>query len=204
MVFTDDTAIKIDSVILPGLLKSIEVKGGAQVDEQEVEGAAKKPKQATGYEDTKINIELILEDDKEMSRLDKLTFIQQLFKKYGQEKPEIHQIVSMDTVSRGVSQVIFKSLSHKTENKKQQIIASLEFWEYTPITIAASKSVTSSASNAKKAAKTSDSATSELNLKAEYKSYLPERGTAPKLKKTPAQDNKASDTALAKARGMPY
>ena len=62
MVYQDDQTVKIDDVILPGLVKSMEIKNDAQVDEQEVEGQSKKPKQATGYEDAKINIELILED----------------------------------------------------------------------------------------------------------------------------------------------
>ena len=34
----------------------------AEVEEQEVEGSTAKPKQATGYEDGKITLELILED----------------------------------------------------------------------------------------------------------------------------------------------
>lgn len=190
MIFADDAVIKIDSVILPGLLKSIEIKGDAQVDEQEVEGKSKKPKQATGYEDSKINIELILEDDDKMTRLDKLVTIQQLFKRAGQEKPELHQIISEDIALRGISQVIFKSMTHKAENKKQQIAVTLEFWEYTAMTITASKSASNSKSSAKSSAKTADS-----NLTKEYQNYLTTRGSSPKLQKTPAQDSGASTSS---------
>ena len=41
MIYTDESTVKIDSVILPGVFKSIEVKGDANVDEQEVEGQSK-------------------------------------------------------------------------------------------------------------------------------------------------------------------
>ena len=89
MVYQDDQTVKIDDVILPGLVKSMEIKNDAQVDEQEVEGQSKKPKQATGYEDAKINIELILEDTQDdagtvtMTRMQKLQQIQALFRAAG-------------------------------------------------------------------------------------------------------------------------
>ena len=61
MIFVEDNTIKLNGVVLPGLVKSIEVKESAQIDEQEVEGSSTKPKQATGYEDAKINIELVVD-----------------------------------------------------------------------------------------------------------------------------------------------
>ena len=48
MIFVEDRLVKVGGVVLPGLLKSIEVTETAKVDEQEVEGSAVKPKQATG------------------------------------------------------------------------------------------------------------------------------------------------------------
>ena len=54
MIYVEDQTIKLNGVVLPGLVKSIEVKESAQIDEQEVEGSATKPKQATGYEDAKV------------------------------------------------------------------------------------------------------------------------------------------------------
>lgn len=62
MIYVEDQTIKLNGVVLPGLVKSIEVTESAKVDEQEVEGSATKPKQATGYEDAKVNIELIIDD----------------------------------------------------------------------------------------------------------------------------------------------
>ena len=65
MIYVEDELIKLNGVVLPGLVKSIEVIETAKVDEQEVEGSATKPKQATGYEDAKVNIELIIDDTPE-------------------------------------------------------------------------------------------------------------------------------------------
>lgn len=80
MIYTDESTVKIDTIILPGLFKSIEIKGDAIVDEQDVEGQSKKPKQATGYEDAKVNIELILEDGPLLTKIQKIEQIQQIFR----------------------------------------------------------------------------------------------------------------------------
>lgn len=49
MIYVEDERIKLNGVVLPGLVKSIEVTETAKVDEQEVEGSTVKPKQATGH-----------------------------------------------------------------------------------------------------------------------------------------------------------
>lgn len=107
MVYMDDDHVMIDGVILPGLYKSIEVTTSAKVDEQEVEGSSVKPKQATGYEDATINIELELYDSPNASKEEKLLTIQNLFRIKGQELPDVHQIISTHTSIRNVDQVIF-------------------------------------------------------------------------------------------------
>ena len=63
MIYTDGSEVMVDGVLLPGLFKSLEVTTAAEIEEQEVEGSTAKPKQATGYEDAKISVELILLDD---------------------------------------------------------------------------------------------------------------------------------------------
>ena len=199
MIYTDESTVKIDSVILPGVFKSIEIKGDAIVDEQDVEGQSKKPKQATGYDDVKVNIELILEDGPDMGKLEKLETIQQIFRTSGQEKPTVHRIINSHTAVRGVKQVIFKQLTHKAENKKGQIAVTLEFWEYTVMTITASKSASGSSGAAAAAS------TARSNLKAGYQSYLGNRGKAPAaLKKSPARDTARGGKHLATVKAMPY
>lgn len=200
MVYQDDQTVKIDDVVLPGLVKSMEIKNDAQVDEQEVEGQSKKPKQATGYEDAKINIDLILEDTQDesgtvtMTRMQKLQQIQALFRQPGQVLPAVHQIVCEDTAVRGISQVILKNMTHKAENKKQQITASLELWEYNTLIISAGKSASSSG------AKKDASASTGSMLNEDYKSYLKDdRGTAPTRKETDRAAGKLSQSPQKKA-----
>ena len=80
MVYQDDDTIMIGGVLLPGLYKKVEVKTAAKIDEQEVEGSSAKPKQATGYEDAQISIELELHDSEAQTKEDKLAVIQNLFR----------------------------------------------------------------------------------------------------------------------------
>mgnify|MGYP000340960774 CR=1 FL=1 len=79
MIYTEDQLVKVNGVVLPGLVKSIEVKESAKIDEQEVEGSATKPKQATGYEDAKVNIELILDDTPTATKYQRLETVRALF-----------------------------------------------------------------------------------------------------------------------------
>ena len=185
MIYVEDELIKLNGVVLPGLVKSIEVIETAKVDEQEVEGSATKPKQATGYEDAKVNIELIIDDTPSQTKYQRYATLRAIFRSPGQSVPQPVPIIS------GVEKVIFKKLSHKGENKRGQLTATLELWEYIPQTITA-KSGSSSGSG-----KSGGGAAS--NLKADYKSYLSnERG------KSPARDDADATAAMNKVTAMPY
>ena len=170
MIFFDESTVKINGVILPGTFRSIEVKTSALVEEVEVKGKKEKPKQATGYEDGKVTLELTLLESEEQTIIDKLDIIQKLFKNSGQAKPNVYEIVNEHTAVRGISKVIFKDMTTKETNKKSEIIAVLEFWEYITVTVTAKKKTSSS--SAKKASTST------------YNNYLPNRGVAPKLVKT--------------------
>ncbi len=143
MIIADDEFVKIDGVLLDGIFKSIEVTGGALVEEVEVEGKGKKPKQATGYEDCKVTIDIILYDDDKKSKIEKLTSIQDLFRKKGQAKPNVYSIVNEHISTRGINKVIFKDLSSKETNKSDQIQVSLNFLEYEEIKITTVSSTSS-------------------------------------------------------------
>ncbi len=191
MIYVDDNTIKVGGVVLPGLYKSLEIKTEAKVEEQEVEGSTAKPKQATGYEDAKITLEIILEDGPGNTKEDKLEQIQALFRRSGQAEPEVHQIVNEHTSKRGVSSVIFKSLSTKETNKKEEIAVSIEFWEYVPMTITAAKG--------RAAASFTASEETVRQPSDGWSKYLGSRGTAPKisnkLSNSPAVDNEQFRTA---------
>lgn len=195
MIFVDDSTIKIGGIVLPGLFKSMEIKADASVEEQDVQGSSKKPKQATGYEDAKITLELILLDAHSETKEQKLLQIQNLFKKSNQAKPEVHQIVNEHTAIRGVNQVILKSLSTKLQNKNDELSVSIELWEYVPVTIVSTK-------NKKVGAITSNkSSASAPVLDINYQTYLAGRG---KTTNSPAKDTENNAHMRAKLDYLPF
>lgn len=195
MIFVEDQAIKVNGVVLPGLVKSIEVTEAAKIDEQEVEGSAAKPKQATGYEDAKVNIELILDDTLAATKHQRLETLRAVFRKPGQTVPQPIPIVNQNTAAHGIDKVIFKSLRHKAESKKDQLAVTLEFWEYIPQTITAAKSGSGKSSTGGKGA----SSTAQPELNSDYEKYLSgSRG------KSPAIDNAGASEGLNTASKMPY
>lgn len=199
MIFVEDQLVKVNGVVLPGLVKSIEVKESAQIDEQEVEGSATKPKQATGYEDAKVNIELILDDTPNATKYQRLETLRAIFRKPGQSVPQPIPIISEDTAKHGIEKVLFKGLSHKAEAKKQQLTVSLEFWEYVPQTIQTTKSSSSGSSGSSDGSSGSSGATASSGLTTDYKSYL-QNGRG----KSPAVDDADTSAALDRVAMMPY
>ena len=203
VIFIEDERIKLNGVVLPGLVKSIEVTETAKVDEQEVEGSATKPKQATGYEDAKVNIELIIDDTEGQTKYERYAVLREIFRKPGQNVPQPIPIVSEDTAAHGIEKVIFKKLTHKGENKKSQLVANLELWEYIPQTITAtSSSGGSGSSGGSSGGGSSQAAAATSNLNQDYQQYL---GT--KRGKSPASDmvTGAATAALNKVTTqMPY
>lgn len=199
MIYVEDELIKLNGVVLPGLVKSIEVTETAKVDEQEVEGSSTKPKQATGYEDAKINIELIIDDTPTQNKFERYATLRAIFRIPGQSVPQPIPIVSEDTAAHGIEKVIFKKLTHKGENKKGQLTANLELWEYIPQTITATKSSGSGSSKSSGSSSGSKSQSAQSNLSGSYKSYL-----STKRGKSPAIDNASSSASLNKIAKLPY
>ena len=190
MIYVEDQTIKLNGVVLPGLVKSIEVIETAKVDEQEVEGSATKPKQATGYEDAKVNIELIIDDTQSATKYQRYASLRSIFRKPGQSVPQPIPIVSEDTAAHGIEKVIFKKLTHKGESKSGQL------WEYIPQTITATTASSSSKSSGNSG---SGSSAASSSLTEEYESYLStSRG------KSPAVDDAETAAAMNRVAQMPY
>lgn len=135
MILVDDTNIKIDGIWLHGMFKSIEINADALIEEQEVEGSSRKPKQATGYEDSKVNIVITLYDSPKETKKQKLEIIQNLFRKQGQEKPTVHQLIHPVAALRGVKDVVINSMKTKEVNSNDSIEVTLELMQYEPVKI---------------------------------------------------------------------
>jgi len=187
MIYVEDQTIKLNGIVLPGLVKSIEVKESALIDEQQVEGSATKPKQATGYEDAKINIEIIIDDTPTQTKYQRLATLRALFRQPGQSVPQPIPIVCEDTAAHGVDKVLFKGISHKAENKAGQLPVSLEFWEHVPQTIKTTKKTS-----------TTNSSRSTNSVSSDYSTYLSAgRG------KSPAVDDVVPTMAMFRLAQMP-
>lgn len=146
----DDNDIKLNGNLLVGIIKSLEIKGSAIVEELEVEGKGKKPIQATGFEDSSINLDLILLDDVNgKTKEEKLQSIQDIFKTKNQKIPNIYNIVNKYINQRGIYKVIVKEFSSKLANNKSEIAVTLTFREYESIAIKVSKKSNATNSNFK-------------------------------------------------------
>ncbi|MDL2288267.1 transcriptional regulator [Oscillospiraceae bacterium OttesenSCG-928-F05] len=198
MVFKDDSAIKLGGVLLPGLIKKMEISDSAKVEEQDMQGSSTKPKQATGYEDAKIVIDLILEDSTEKTAVEKAEMIQALFRKANQKVPAPLPIVNEHTSVRQIHTIIFKGFTTSIDSKHSQIAAALELWSYVPVTI--------KAANARKKVNTPAPSTQTTvqsqaaTLQPDYQAYLDNnRGLAG----SPAVDDATATAYLDKVAALP-
>jgi hypothetical protein len=135
MMIVDDQQIKIGDLILPGFFQKMEVDAEVKIDEVDVKGKSVKPKQATGYEDGKIKLYLILQGDQQTTIYDKLLSIQNIFKQPDQQVPLVYNVFNEHLNVRGIDKIIFKKLTSKETNKIDTLEVICEFWEYIPITI---------------------------------------------------------------------
>ncbi len=170
MIFSEDKAIKLGGVTLPGLIKKIEIKSSAAIDEVDVEGSAVKPKQPVGYEDAKVTIDLIVDATSSETALEKITRINTLFKTTGQTVPQPLLLVCSEAAAIGLTTVLFKDFDFNKTNKSDQYAAKLTLWEYIPVVITATTSSSDTADE------------TEPELDDDYRSYLDtDRGAAPKI-----------------------
>lgn len=176
MIYKEDKHIKIGGVALPGLVRKFEITRTGAIDEVEVEGLPVKPKQAVGYEDAQIKIELILDDSAGESLEGKIVKLNNLFRKSGQDIPQPLPIVSKKTAAAGVNQILVQKLAITEDNKSSQQVATLELCEYIPIPITATSSNSASSGTA--------------GLTEDYQTYLDNNRGASPLDKTPAVDDR--------------
>jgi hypothetical protein len=199
MFVIDDDYIKLNGVTLPGIYKSHEVKGSAQVDEIDIKGKGAKPKQATGYQDSKIYIQLTLSADKTHSVEDKIKMIQNVFRRPNQQKPLVMPIVCPDVNARGITKVIFKDFITGGSSGKDIVKATIELWESVPITVTAKKKGSTK--------KNPTPIVKKVSLDDKYRAYLSTRGAAPvvyKTSKTPAIDNATYHAYAHRQSDVPY
>ncbi len=128
MLYVQEKVVKLGGVYLQGQVTSVEVQEAGSVYVAQDEKGRFKKSQPVGYENAKVMIDILLEDSKDMTTLEQLMGMQQLFKPYGQDKPKLLAIVNEDCAARGITKVYFKSLTSKKVVAESKRIVSLELW----------------------------------------------------------------------------
>ena len=128
MLYVRDKVAKLGNVILGGEVTSVEITEAGSVYVAQDEKGRYKKSQPVGYENGKVNIDILLEDMSGYSTLAQLRDMQNLFKGNGQDKPKLLPIVNDDCAARGITQVYFKTLTSKKVISESKRIATLELW----------------------------------------------------------------------------
>ena len=130
MIYPKTRSSKVKRAVFPGLAKSISVSESAKIDESRRSRVApQKPKQATGYEDAKVNIELILDDTTtQTEEYQRLETLQAISERPASQSPSLFPLLVRPRRHFAMGQQRFCSShsSRRVENKKEQISVSLE------------------------------------------------------------------------------
>lgn len=128
MLYVHEKVAKLGGVYLGGQVSSVEIQEAATIYVAQDDKGKVKQTQPVGYENAKVLIDIILEDDPEKTAIEQLTEMERLFKAPGQDRAKLFAIVNEDCAARGISEVYFKSLSSKQIISESKRIASLELW----------------------------------------------------------------------------
>ena len=215
MLYIQEKAVKLGNIYLEGQVTSVEVQAAASIYVAQDEKGRYKKSQPVGYENSKVIIDILLEDTKEATTLEQLTSMQQLFKTHGQDKPQLLPIVNEDCAARGITSVYFKSLTSKKVISESKRIASLELWAPNVAEIKVKKSSAQTATQSKKAR---TAASYFKSIKVREITYIADGGkkkvtndsasnaTAKRIKsaasKSPAKDNEDTTAAKKAARSI--
>lgn len=126
MLYIQERVAKLGDVYLGGQVSSLEITKAASLHVAQDDKGKIKAVQPVGYEQTKVAIDIILEDSPGNTSRQQLIEIERLFKEYGQTEAKILPIVNDLCSASGISQVYFKTLVVKQVISESKLIASLE------------------------------------------------------------------------------
>ncbi|MDI3480785.1 MAG: hypothetical protein PWQ97_440 [Tepidanaerobacteraceae bacterium] len=133
-IITDDVGqIKLDTILLPGIMQSMEIEDGLRIDNQESPNQSGSSKQINGYEDATITLVIRLTTDDESTCYDKAKRLVDIFKSVDRSaKPKIYRIVNKHTQIWGIETVLYKNLRTKESNTDDTMTAEITFEEWKP------------------------------------------------------------------------
>ena len=190
MLYIKDYSMQVSGIVVPGLVKKVEVAGSAVIDAVTDDNNVTLGYQANGYEPMKLNVDLLLEPAAGESFEDMVATLQFMFKPPGQTAAVPLALVNSHAAAHGLTTVYFKSITSSKKSESSSGEANMEFWEYLPTVIQTQAANNGAAGGGKNEA--TAQATAE-GISTEYQEYLnTQRGQAPKIKdktsESPAQD----------------
>lgn len=133
--------VRLGAQLVPGILKSLNVRGAVVFDEAERDGLSGKTKTPKGWDDSMImlTVELLTDDT---TCYDKLASLDALFRGHDNgANPRVLDVANSHVTARGVGRVVFAGLDSAETDRDDVIMATLRFTEHRPPIIRAEKRV---------------------------------------------------------------
>lgn len=142
IITNDFGEIKLGDNLLPGIVQQIEVDGNVRIDSEEVPGQSGASKQPQGFDDYKVTIRIALVTDDDSDCYDKVTLLEQSFKKVdAQAKPFIYRVINKHLAARGISQMVYQGLRTTDSSGTDVISAEISLLEYKPVIVKTEQAV---------------------------------------------------------------
>jgi len=133
--------VRLGSKLVPGILKSMRVRGAVLFDEAERDTLSGKTKTPKGWDDCAITVAVELLTDS-TTCYDKLASLDELFRGHDNgANPRVLDVANPHVTARGIERVVFSGLSSSESDQDDVIMATLKFSEYRPPIIRAEKRV---------------------------------------------------------------
>tara|TARA_B100000683_G_scaffold264145_1_gene293320 strand:- start:1287 stop:1784 length:498 start_codon:yes stop_codon:yes gene_type:complete len=134
--------VRLGSKLVPGILKSMRVRGSVAFDETERDGMSGKAKTPKGWDDCAITLTVDLLTDSSGTCYDKLAQLDALFRGYDNGvNPRVLDVVNAHVAARGIERVVFAGLESSESDQDDVMVATLRFTEHRPVILRAEKRV---------------------------------------------------------------
>lgn len=138
---------------LPGVFRALQISQDLRIDRKRIQGRSGTRKEPQGWGDAEVRLTLLLEDDEQLTKHNKLAMITGEFKatdKYA--KPKLYTLVNQHVAARRLGKVIFRSLASRDDNERSWIMVELLFEEHDPPVIKLEKAAKGKLQTAEQAA----------------------------------------------------
>lgn len=123
--------IKLGDQLIQGIYQGMSISGEVMIKEEETPARSGKLKQALGWEDIQVTLNILLKNDEESTPHEKLKRIVALFRKTDKAaKPEVYKIVSRMTDAWGLDKVIIRDIKSDDASNSDTLKVTLNFEEW--------------------------------------------------------------------------